>query len=296
MKQQSLIVSCVVDSKYKYYEQCIIFINSLLTTGSITSNEIAVHVFEDVSLNFVELLKNLGITVKKTKRFDDTGSVYCNKLMQLKSKFLMQHGHIVLMDTDIVVVENVRTLFLSLNNAAKIVDTPSPPLMIFRELCRRASLRNPPSEATSSFCDGITVHGNCNGGLYIFSKEKLKAIAPLWLKWSYWCLSNRSLLGKYIIHADQIGFFFALLESGLRLEPLSLDMNYPSHLKRESYLPQHNVSPKIIHYHFNIDAGGALKPVGLELVDRSIDLANEQLILLQRSPLWKDFKNTVQHN
>lgn len=289
MKQKEIIVSCVVDSKHKYYEQCIGLINSLLLSGTVKGYEIVVHVFEDSAECFVELLKKCGVNVFKTKRFEATGSVFCNKLIQLKSKLLFDCEKILLMDTDIAVVENIRDTILKMTCAAKVADTPSPPIKIFRELYRRSSLSAFPCQVSSSFCKGVTVGGNCNGGVYIFSKDILRIIAPLWLKWSYWCLHNKSLLGHYIIHADQISFSFALLESGLELEYLDLDMNYPTHLKKKTYTCMHNFKAKILHYHSNIDDDGFLNYIGLDLVDGSINIANEQLKRLRSSFLWRDF-------
>lgn len=271
---ESLVVSCVVDGKPPFYRQCIHWIATLLFSGTVTAEEILVHVVGDLPPAFLELLAVLGVRTVKIRSFASDDSPYCNKLMQLKSKALRAYERIVLMDTDMAVVDDLREAVGGHGLAAKVVDTSSPPLPVLQSVVRQARLAGEPATVPSDFGIGATLRGNCNGGLYVLSRDVLGELGPLWLKWAYWLLDHKRLLGAYVKHTDQIGFCLALLELGRAPELLDLSMNYPTHLKPTTYAGRHDVAPRVLHYHGHVTPAGLLRPIGLPKVDAAIARAN----------------------
>jgi len=176
-----------------------------------------------------------------------------------------------------VVVENIRSILCTRSLAAKTVDTSSPPIDILLQLLKRSKINREPKIVSSDFGVGGTFLGNCNGGVYVIPREKLRKLAPIWLKWAYWMLDQKKILGNYIKHTDQISFCFALLELNMDIELLNLEMNFPTHLKSTTYCDLHGISPKILHYHANASSFGLLQPIGRETVDSAIAKANASI-------------------
>jgi hypothetical protein len=72
-------------------------------------------------------------------------------------------------------------------------------------------------------------------------------------------IREKELLGKYKIHADQLGFAFAIIELRIPLESLEIKYNFPGHFKQlEVYKDYLTITPKVIHYHWEIDSLGKL--------------------------------------
>jgi len=268
------VFSCVVDAKPHYYRQCLHWLATLLASGSATPDMLCVHTLGGIPAAFEALLGRLGVRRIPIAAFPSPDSPYCNKLMQLKSRALAEYDTIVLLDTDMAFAADIRPILRETRLAAKIVDTSSPPLTLLDRLLRASGLSRKPTCIPSDFGRGETYAGNCNGGLYAFSREALRELAPYWLKWAYWTLEQKRLLGDYIKHTDQIGFCFALLETGMSVEQLDITMNFPTHLKPATYAGRQFEKPSVLHYHGNTDPSGLLRPIGLPAVDAAIATVN----------------------
>jgi len=266
--------SCVVDNDAVMRAQSYIWLTALLTIQRCTPGQIYVHLTDDVEQpEYLSLLTRLGVNVVRVAPFDGRNP-YCNKLTQLPTFLTTQFDQVVLMDCDTAWVGS-DSLPVAQKVAAKVVDFANPPAPILEELFRLADLGDPDWTETSfptGGDDDRTDRNNCNGGVYIFGRGTLSAIAPLWRKWASWCIDHAETFGDYRQHADQVSFALAMRELDAAVEPLSLEWNYPTHIDA-SFLPDEE--PQILHFHRELTSDFVLKEKGLPAVDAAIRRIND---------------------
>jgi len=271
--KMKLKFSCVVDNQPIFKAQAYILVNSLLQLAKIDAKNIYIHTVEKVDDEFYTWLTSLGVNIIQINPFS-IENPYCNKLQQLKTfQNLEEYDYVMLLDCDIAVF-NLEELDLKEEVYAKIVDFPNPPLTILQDIYKAANLNF--AECESSFSidnENVTYCNNCNGGVYILSKKALNEIAPKWIDYAQWSIDNKKLFtDKYAKHADQVGFALALSSLNKKATHLSIEWNFPTHVKKE-LLP--NIKPNIIHFHNCINEHMQIKKVGLKNVDEQIDTINE---------------------
>lgn len=290
-ENKTVCLSCVVENDSVYMLQTINLIGSVLETETFKPENIFIHFIDDEETNLekIQIFKNLGIQTRLVKRFGFGEKAYCNKLMQLSTPEFYRYDVVVFCDTDIVFVENVRQRFNTSVIHAKEVDLPNPPLDILSFLFEKTGISIKPQLIPTSFGKSLTFKTNCNGGIYIIPTQYLNNLSDSWLKWANFAFQNQSLLGKYIMHSDQIGFCFAMLELDLPFELLPLSFNFPTHLELETYRGVQDVKPAIFHYHKRMDQSGFLLPIGIHEIDCQIFKVNESLKTFRK----KYFNNKI---
>ncbi|MCH4551247.1 class I SAM-dependent methyltransferase [Aestuariibaculum lutulentum] len=264
--------SCTLDYTPIMGVQTVIWLNNLLAIN-IRPCDIFIHIVNDIPKEFLDFLKSKEVNIIKKQVFDCRNG-YCNKLVQLDTfSKLEDYEYVFLMDCDTAIVD-LEGLDLEVKVYAKIVDFPNPPLIILKTIFDAHQLQV--SETLTTFPSNneqVTDWNNCNGGVYVISKDFLKELKPLWKKYTLWSIDNAELFGKeYDKHADQVGFALAMASLNTKVSHLGIEWNYPTHVNSEK-----NISPKIVHYHQNYDDEFNLKKIGLSNVDEAIDVINNRL-------------------
>jgi 2-polyprenyl-3-methyl-5-hydroxy-6-metoxy-1,4-benzoquinol methylase len=285
-------ISCLVDNHPKFIHQSILWLHSIISSGTATKDEIVLHVVEGTDVEFIEYLKNKEIEVQMVPPFGKGNAVYCNKLQQLHSPSLDKADIVVLCDTDLMFVENISS-YLNLDShvAGKIVDMPCPPLEVLQGLFQFTNIRTNPKLVPVDFNpEELTFESNCNGGFYILKKEGLKKVRDSWVKWAKWCLEKEEILGQFAKHADQLGFCFAVMEMNLTFKNLPTELNFPTHFNQSTYQKRNiNYSPKVLHYHSQLTPNLQLKEIGIPIVDEVIRKANDGIHKMHRSGFSNKF-------
>jgi FkbM family methyltransferase len=265
--------SCYVDDAPVLRAQAFIWVNCLMRVQGISPSAIFVHMPAGAS-DFRSWLHEQGVQVIDAEHFDSRNK-YCNKLQQLSTFVDSEFEQVVFMDCDTAWAGDLE---LPLGNpvAAKIVDAANPPASVLKAIFHAAELGDPdwhpvsfPEESDRSLTDS----NNCNGGLYICSREFLGKLAPRWRHWARWCLDHSDLFGSFAVHADQVGFALAMRELDARATLLDISWNYPVHFARSGLTP--NIAPQLLHYHQEMTPHMRLKPTGLDLVDGVIASLND---------------------
>lgn len=270
-----IIFSCVVDNKPKFITQAITWINTILITGTAKKEEIIIHVVNDINKNFLDYLAQLNIQFVEVDSFGLGNAVYCNKLQQLDTDKLYESKKIVLCDTDVAFLSNVRDKFLSIKKVgAKVVDRSNPPTELIEILFRKIDV---PIQRyiNCSFGENLTVYGNCNGGIYIFESSFLKKIKSDWKKYSTEILKEEELLGKTVKHADQLGFSAVINKLNVSIDKLEITHNFPAHLSRPEEIDRVKTKvPRVLHYHDLIEGNGLISMTSHELSNMKIKEVN----------------------
>ena len=270
------VFSCVVDTKYTFQIQAQYWVITLIKLGQILPNSIVVHTISDLDPDMDLWLRHLGVNICQVSAYP--GHVYCNKLQQIDS-LLDEYDsrYFVLMDCDTACSRQLSELPKPVNISAKRVDTANPPTAVIKTIFKDAGLGDPKLMKADLLPgrDGIlTDINNCNGGVYIVTRDFLKAIGPIWKKWANWCIAHNYLFEQYSAHIDQVAFALAMKEMSIDVEPLLSQYNMPTHLNIDA---NRDIDAHIIHYHRMFDDQLFIKTIGLPKIDSSISRINNCL-------------------
>jgi len=272
--------SFVVDKTPTLYYQAELLLYSLQKNAHISRSDIIVQCVHGVSEKFLDFLQNRGYTYNLIEPFLD--KKYCNKLRQLEYFKDLDCSGVVLLDTDMFVLNEIN--FSSLNIfQAKIVDAPNPSLSTLEKIYEKASLELPLKVRTDWFKDKETLMNNFNGGFYYIPRKYLKQIEKSWKYWATWLTNHGELFAtpQERNHIDQISMGMALVEEKINYQHLSANYNFPLHnnVEPDSYDVRDKL--RVVHYHWLLNDYGLLetsieKPFFKEIVKNiNVDIAND---------------------
>ncbi len=265
------IYSFVLDGNSKFARQAHVFLKTLLATG-VASKDVIAHVTPSVGSEGYELIKAYDISSYFIEPLLD--GTYCNKIAQLDFLIDLQPDVAILCDTDLAFLEDPALLALESSIRAKVVDIANPPWERLEQIRLNLGIKKEPRAILTSCDNSLTYSTNCNGGLYIIPGRLLERLGRQWLIEATVLYHNISWLGDWSAHVDQISFAMAMLRLGLDVEQIPISCNFPYHLA-DTF--RSNCSPRIIHYHSQIDALGLLAPVKDPLAWRSASAVNNIL-------------------
>lgn len=277
--------SCVVDKDPDFFFQSLYLIASLLKLADVNPSDIFIHLIEGTDPSCAEVYRALGLHTVWIKPFDERAP-YCNKITQLRTPEFNSYEQIILCDCDIAFKLNVEHKLPQASLAAKTVDLANPPLAALEHIVATANL--PPQSRTKttfqpaahgmfrptgelSECleaTSVTLKNNCNGGLYVISTAILERLREEWKRQADWLLERIDLLGEHRNHVDQVAFALATWKTGISVNLLDTNLNFPTHLPLDS--TAHFSPPDIIHFHRAFDDKGHLRKTGIDAIDSSI--------------------------
>ncbi len=276
-KSLTIAYSFVVDDKPKFYWQARIFLLSLIHLAKVSPKNIFAHMTSP-NHTFESFAKSLGIHIIFIEKWGD--KKYCNKLQQIETIQLQQTDYVFLCDCDLAILNALDSIVIPKNITGKVVDIDNPNIESLKKIFDHFSL-NYPKINYETLTSQPTFDGNFNGGLYGLPGKELKKFGTIWKKWVTKLLNSpesENILGKKIIHVDQISFCMALQETKSPYKKLSLAYNCPTHMKDNSILNNTlNTRPYVLHYHTNLTNVGTLCATGNSNIDQAINKVNQIL-------------------
>jgi hypothetical protein len=287
-----VLFSLVVDDSpvfaYKGYH----LVQSILRHCGGENTVICVNVTAKVSQEIRAIFEELGCTVSELASFGD-GS-YCNKIAQLPNIQREEFDLAVLLDTDTILIEDIRLYLHTDCLQAKLVDMPNPSMAILAEIGRLAGLEKLPDVTHTDSGVGETFLGNCNGGFYAIPRNLFDKLSVEWPRWAAWLFKHIEPLrreGKEN-HVDQVSMWLVLHLNGLTYESAPSNFNYYIHFQGDHlfYIPQIPIS--LLHYHNEINVLGLIEsPYAGKAVEReAIQKANDQISQNFNSVLFWNFR------
>lgn len=266
--------SCLIDNHEKYQKQGWLWLNSLIFLGKIKPSDIFVHCIEGTKEDYIKKCVQTGANVEITKPYGD--KTYCNKISQMSNDKLKDSDVIILMDTDMIMLENFENTIDYDYISSKIVYFPNPETSVINELFEMAGLKKSLTDKSiESDGDYMTYGANFNGGLYIIPQKYYDIIKSGWEKWAQWLLKNGRPLyeANKQGHIDQISFCMAVHENNIPIKYLDKMYNY--HLPFDLGDPEK--IPYVLHYHYHTDENHLLwlnyQPG--KTMAKAVEMANE---------------------
>ncbi len=269
------VYSFVVDSDPRFANQARVFLTTLLATG-VPSTDIVAHVTPNVGNEARTLIDSFGVRQVCLQPVLD--KAYCNKIAQYDALDETDADFIVLCDTDLAFLDNLRSLFDEETVRGKPVDMPNPPAEVLEQVRLALGIAAQPRLIpTDGEPFAQTYSTNCNGGLYIIPRRLFPRISRHILGVTRAISDRIDLLGKWSIHLDQVGFAMTMLQLGLDVRAIPPEYNFPMHLPK-ILRPAVGSPPKVLHYHWLADDRGSLKLIDDPVVDQAIKAVNRILI------------------
>ncbi|WP_042701558.1 hypothetical protein [Azospirillum sp. B506] len=243
-----VIYSFIIDDHPKFSYQAWNLAKSILHFCDARPEDIHLQFTPTVPADTRNLFKDEGYTIEKIERFGD--GKWCNKIAQLPNLFDKPCDHILLLDTDVILVQDIRSHLRDDAVQAKTVDMPNPSLSTLLVLMAQAGLENPPLTPTDAG-QGLTVLGNANGGFYAVPRSLARSFHRSWQSWALWLLADGEPLvteGK-ANHIDQVSAAMAFRVSGVPYATVPSNLNYFIHFQAEHGLDDASFPISMLHYH-----------------------------------------------
>ncbi len=180
--------SFVVDADPKLAFQGYHLAHSLIEHCVEEPKAIHVQVTPEVDSRVRRLFTDLGCNMHEIRRFGD--GRYCNKVAQLENLRDIDIDGAVLLDTDTIVLADIRLFLAGGALQAKVVDLANPSLGALKKAARLAGMRTLPKTIPVDAGGGKTYLGNCNGGYYAIPKALIPVVSVEWRRWTLWLLDN----------------------------------------------------------------------------------------------------------
>ena len=263
----------MVDDDPRFHLEALRWFTTLTEVAGVEPADLVVHAVGTGRSEVLGYLGSRGVTVETVERFDPR-SPHCNKISgALRLAEGPVAGTAVLCDTDVVVLEDPRSLALPPGAiGAKRVDAALPPLAVLLGVFDAAGVDSPPIVPLPWDQGRTTVADNFNGGLYLVPGPLLAPLAEAWADRARWLLDRVELLAEWSVHVDQVAMALALADRHIGAAPLDVRWNTPTH--DPSRYATDPPEPAIIHYHQQVDRQGRLLPTGVAPIDRRVAVAN----------------------
>ncbi len=282
-----IVYSSVVDGHPKFAYQAWHLARSLRLHCAAHPGDIAIQVTPTVPQAVRDAFRAEGYTVRNLEPFGDRK--WCNKIAQIPGLLDEDCDRIVLLDTDMIAVGDIRPFLHGAAVQAKVVDQANPPLVILQEIMTSASGEMGPLMRADASPD-LTMVGNANGGLYAIPQPLAAAFQAAWRDWAIWLLAHAEPLARtgYAAHIDQVSAALAFRLSGIPFVPLASNVNYFLHFHGEHHYFDRRRPIALLHYHDTaMDAEGRLMspPWLTDLEAEAVRAANQQMRTFDQAQL-----------
>ncbi|WP_158601829.1 methyltransferase domain-containing protein [Pararobbsia silviterrae] len=282
------IFSFIVDVDTKFAYQGYYLAHSLIEHSCDHPSEVHVQFTPEVGADVRDVFVEMGCSVHQIERFGD--GRYCNKIAQLANLHAYKFGKAVLLDTDTIVLADIRPFLRDDALMAKVVDFPNPSTDVLDEIGRLAKMKRVPQPMQVDASDDVTYVGNCNGGFYSIPKAMCEMVDEMWRTSANWLLKHMEPLrraGKEI-HVDQISMWLAINVGSVPYRNAPSNLNYFIHTEGKHRYLNEKAPIAMMHYHdSSIGVTGKLEP------RVTLDARGRDAVLKANAQMDKHFHSTL---
>jgi hypothetical protein len=274
------IFSFVVDAEPRFAHEGYHLARSLIRHSCDQPADINVQFTREVDAHTRGLFRDLGCTLHDIERFGD--GRYCNKIAQLANLHRFDFDHVVLLDTDMIAVADIRPFLGEQALVAKVVDIAEPPLAVLEEIARAAGMRNLPPVGTADIEYVATYSGHCNAGFYGIPKALAEIVDRSWRNRAQWLIEHDEPLKRTgtLHRIDQVSMWLAIVMDRIPYRTAPSNVNYYVPTDSEHRYLDASAGIALIRYdEAKLNALGKLEPHARHnpFERRAIEAANEQI-------------------
>jgi adenylyl-sulfate kinase len=272
------IFSFVVDAEPRFAHEGYRLARSLIQHSCDQPADINVQFTREVDAQTRALFRELGCTLHDIERFGD--GRYCNKIAQLANLHRVDFDHVVLLDTDMLAVADIRPFLGVEALVAKVADIAEPSLDVLKEIARAAGMHNLPPAGTADIEYVATFSGHCNAGFFGIPKALAEIVDRSWRYRAQWLIEHDEPLKRSgtLHRIDQVSMWLAIVMDRIPYRAAPSNVNYYVHTEGEHRYLDVNAGIALIRYdESKLNALGKLEPHAQHnpLERRAIDAANQ---------------------
>jgi hypothetical protein len=274
MSQERVLVACVAENRPRDSREVLLLFQSLLRLGGALARCRRVAFFVDhVDAHLHRQLSTIGVETRVVARVD-VRCPHANKI-----RMLMDVGDVdwvVALDTDVAVAGDFSRQLTGATVRARPVDHDPLSMPQWTSLFERFALQPPVERHLTAFGHRETIP-YFNSGVLIVPGALAGRLATEWVVFVRSLIDAYAELPSIAPHAfftDQFALALALTRQGVRVDPLPLEMNFPTHRPVHPSWQPDDVEPLLLHHHHRITTDGALLPCGYRGPDIAIAAVN----------------------
>jgi hypothetical protein len=274
------IFSFVVDAEPRFAHEGYHLARSLIQHSCNQPADINVQFTREVDVPTRDLFRELGCTLHDIERFGD--GRFCNKIAQLANLHRLDFDHVVLLDTDMIAVADIRPFLGEQALVAKVVDIAEPSREVLEDIARAAGVRTLPPIGTADIEYVATFSGHCNAGFYGIPKALAEIVDRSWRHRAQWLIEHDEPLRRSgtLHRIDQVSMWLAIVLDRIPYRAAPSNVNYYVHTDSEHRYVDANAGIALIRYdEAKLNAFGKLEPQAQHnaLERRAIEAANQQI-------------------
>jgi hypothetical protein len=253
LDEPKLLVTCLAADRKVFYPKVLTLFKTIKAFGGKIANSQLVANFENhVDPDAAREIRALGVEIRLVEPLDSNFK-YANKLRMLETEG--DYDVLIALDCDIAVARDFSSQIKPDYFQARIASEDPLTIDNWKEIFSTFGLALPSERyKTFSFHPTETIP-YFNSGVLFFPKKYIASLRESWARYISELSKPRSSfssqISKYLLtFIDQVALALALVSEKVPVEPLTIEMNFPSNgsLVDPSLQPD-NVNPYLLHYH-----------------------------------------------
>jgi len=288
MQTQKIAIVCQGSDKEPFTKETKYLFQSIDAYGGKLAKAKKIACFsESVSEETRTVLEKLGVEIRLIEPIDNR-CVHANKIQMLGLSDL-DFDILIALDTDTIILKDF-SRFIDGKKIQAVQDDIDPlGLSNWKTLFKEFGLELPTERFRSSLTWEKTIP-YFNTGVLLIPQQYVFSLYETWKSYIYKLLEiykKFPLIAEHSFYTDQIAFSLAIQDKGFSYSPLSLEMNFPMHVRLHKNSNVEKINPFLIHYHHRISKSGNIRNCYYENINKcldeikfSIDRKNDSEILI----------------
>jgi len=223
-RKKTYTLCFAIDSAERLYVEVVLWV--ICARTYLPHYDLAAYLIGEIPDDLVEWLRRSNVRIFRSASAVRE-SPHCNKILPFSSGH--NTDYTIVTDTDLYFVADLSPYLNSDRYRAAPNNHCNPPGSVFEQILDASGLNRPyrPGIALFSQPDGRkeTHINNVSGGIVVAPRRKSTALARAWTRWAHWLIDNRSLMGAWELHVDQVAFALAMEDLGEDVEFLPPQCN-----------------------------------------------------------------------
>ena len=274
MQSKKIAIVCQVPAEEPFTKEAEYLFRSINAYGGKLAKAEKIACFsESVSDETISSLEKLGV---KTRLIEpvDSRDVHTNKIQMLGFSEEVDFDVLVALDTDIIIRKDFSNLIDEKKIRALRDDIDPLGLDNWKILFEHFGLKLP-DERFHTYKDWKKTIPYFNTGVLFIPQPYVSQLYKIWKSYTIKLLDDYEkfpiIRRDYPYYIEQYSFTLAVHAGEFSYSPLSLEMNFPTHVKLHKNCKIEDINPFLIHYHHRISKLGNVRNCYYENINKCLD-------------------------
>ena len=274
MQSKKIAIVCQVPAEEPFTKEAEYLFRSINAYGGKLAKAEKIACFpKPASDETISSLEKLGVKTRLIEPFDSR-CVYANKIPMLGFSEEVDFDVLVALDTDIIVRRDFSNLIDEKKIGAVRDDIDPLGLDNWKILFKHFGLKLP-EERFHTYKDWKKTIPYFNTGVLFIPQPYVSQLYKIWKSYTIKLLDAHEkfpIISRYYpYYIEQYSFTLAVHGGEFSYSPLSLEMNFPTHVKLHKNCKIEDINPFLIHYHHRISKLGNVRNCYYENINKCLD-------------------------